>query len=359
MPQPLHCVVPPYMIDAVLRNGSEKQRAWATRSLGADHRIPDGARGQREGPAGGPREGADALAGAAATPTPDRIIRDAQGSFEVTGIPIVRREGEASKGDADVDRAYDGLGDTHAFWLEVFGRESIDDENMPLRGVVHFGEEYDNAFWDGRRMVFGDGDSELFLSFTRSLDVIGHELGHGVIEDEAGLEYYGQPGALNEHCADVWGSLVKQHKLGQSADQADWLIGADLIGDEFDGTALRSMADPGSAYEDAVLGKDPQPKNWDDYVRTFEDNGGVHINSGIPNHAFWRLATQLGGNAWERPGRIWYETLRDRKPAHDRDLPRLRPASATRSPSACTATRATRRQRSKRPGTTSASAGRS
>ena len=122
-------------------------------------------------------------------PTPDRIIRDAQNGWEVTGIPIVRREGEASTGDADVDRAYDGLGDTHAFWLDVFGRESIDDENMPLRGIVHFGEDYDNAFWDGRRMVFGDGDGELFLSFTRSLDVIGHELAHGVIEDEAGLEY--------------------------------------------------------------------------------------------------------------------------------------------------------------------------
>jgi Zn-dependent metalloprotease len=323
---PLQCVVPPYLLDAVIKNGTDKQRSWASRSLASDHRLRTARVTNVAVRAGGPREGADALAGAAAQPTPDRIIRDAQGGWEVTGIPIVRREGDPSNGDADVDRAYDGLGDTHAFWLDVFGRESIDDENMPLRGIVHFGEEYDNAFWDGRRMVFGDGDGELFVSFTKSLDVIGHELGHGVIEDEAGLEYWGQSGALNESLADVWGSLVKQRKLGQSADQADWLIGAEIIGDEFDGVALRSMSNPGSAYDDAVLGKDPQPKHWDDYVRTWEDEGGVHINSGIPNHAFWRLATQLGGNAWERPGRIWYDALRHsrlRTTATFRDFARI------------------------------------
>jgi Zn-dependent metalloprotease len=309
---PLHCVVPPYLIDAVIRNGSEGQREWALQTIRSDHRIRSARVTNLKARAGGPREGFDALAGASAIPAPDRIIRDAQGSWEITGIPIVRREGEPATGDADADRVYDFFGDTYGFWHDVFGRNSIDDENMPLRGIVHFGEKYDNAFWDGRRMVFGDGDGELFVSFTLSLDVIGHELGHGITEDEGPLEYFGQSGALNESLSDVWGSLVKQHKLGQSADQADWLIGAEVIGDEFDGVAIRSMSNPGSAYDDAVLGKDPQPKHWDDYVRTFEDEGGVHINSGIPNHAFWRLATQLGGNAWERPGRIWYDALRDR-----------------------------------------------
>jgi Zn-dependent metalloprotease len=156
----------------------------------------------------------------------------------------------------------------------------------------------------------GDGDGEVFLRFTRSLDVIGHELGHGVIEDEAGLEYYGQSGALNEHVSDVAGVLVKQYKLNQTADQADWLIGAELRGDEFDGDALRSTKAPGTAFDDALLGKDVQPDHWDGYVRTWEDNGGVHINSGIPNKAFHLLATDLGGNAWKRPGRIWFEALR-------------------------------------------------
>jgi Zn-dependent metalloprotease len=307
---PLHCVVPPYMLDAVVRRGNDHQRSWALRTMAADHTLRQAravntaARGRK-----GPREGVDALA-AAESAGRNRIIWDARGGWEVTGLRRVRDEDDGPTGDEAVDEAFDGFGDTYAFWDEVFSRDSIDDEFMPLRGVVHFGEEYPNAFWDGRRMVFGDGDGELFLRFTKSLDVIGHELGHGVIEDEAALEYQGQSGALNEHIADVAGIMVKQRKLGQTADEADWLIGADLRGDEFDGVALRSMKAPGTAYDDVALGKDPQPAHWDDYVRTFDDNGGVHINSGIPNKAFHLLATHFGGTTWSKAGRIWYRALR-------------------------------------------------
>ena len=165
----------------------------------------------------GPREGLDAVA-AVAPGGRNRIIWDANKRWEVTGITRVRDEGQGPTGDAAVDEAYDGFGATYGFWEEVFGRDSIDDEFMPLRGVVHFGDDYPNAFWDGRRMTFGDGDGELFRRFTRSLDVIGHELGHGVIEDEAALEYWGQSGALNEHIADVAGIMVKQRKLSQTVD---------------------------------------------------------------------------------------------------------------------------------------------
>jgi Zn-dependent metalloprotease len=160
-------------------------------------------------------------------------------------------------------------------------------------------------------MVFGDGDGQLFKRFTISLDVIGHELTHGVTEDEGPLDYQGQSGALNESISDVFGSLVKQHKLGQTAEDADWLIGAGLLADGVQGKALRSMAEPGTAYDDPVLGKDSQPANMSDYVHTVDDNGGVHTNSGIPNRAFYLVATKLGGNAWERAGRIWYDTVRD------------------------------------------------
>jgi Zn-dependent metalloprotease len=318
----LHCVVPPWILRRVAQRGDEKQRKWALRALSADATIRQARAVNAKVRDGGPREGADALAAAThATPTPNRIIRDGKHGWDVTGLPRLRSEGEGPTGDPAVDEAYDGLGDTWSFWWEVFSRESIDDENMPLRGIVHFGEEYSNAFWDGRRMVFGDGDNEVFVRFTKSLDVIGHELGHGVIEDEAGLEYYGQPGALNESFADVAGVLVKQYKLGQTADQADWLIGADLRGDEFDGDALRSMKAPGTAFDDALLGVDIQPDHWNNYVRTWEDNGGVHINSGIPNKAFYLVATNLGGQAWKKPGRIWFETLRH---------PRLRPTATFR-----------------------------
>jgi Zn-dependent metalloprotease len=308
---PLHCVVPPYMLSRVADRGNERQRAWALRTLSADSTIRH-ARSVNAKALGkkGAREGHDALA-AAGPGVRTRSIMDAKHGWDVTGLRRVRGEDDGPTGDAAVDEAFDGLGATWDFWQTAFSRDSIDNENMPLRGVVHFGEEYPNAFWDGRRMVFGDGDDEIFLRFTKSLDVIGHELGHGVIEDEAGLEYWGQSGALNEHVADVAGIMVKQHKLGQTADQADWLIGADLRGDEFDGDALRSMKAPGTAYDDAVLGVDPQPDHWRDYVRTFEDNGGVHINSGIPNKAFYLLATNLGGKSWHAPGHIWYDALRN------------------------------------------------
>jgi Zn-dependent metalloprotease len=158
-------------------------------------------------------------------------------------------------------------------------------------------------------MVFGDGDGEIFLGFTGSLSVIAHELAHGVTEQTAGLIYENQSGALNESVSDVFGALAEQHLLGQSADEASWLIGEGIFTDAVEGRALRSMRAPGTAYDDDVLGRDPQPAHMDGFVRTSDDNGGVHINSGIPNRAFYLVATELGGRAWERAGLIWYRTL--------------------------------------------------
>jgi Zn-dependent metalloprotease len=183
---------------------------------------------------------------------------------------------------------------------------------------VHYGQNYDNAFWNGQQMVYGDGDADmpedeqLFNRFTIAIDVIGHELTHGVTQYEAKLVYSLQPGALNESFSDVFGSLVKQRALGQTANQADWLIGKGLFTANVSGEAIRSMKAPGTAYNDPVLGRDPQPAHMSNYVNTANDNGGVHINSGIPNHAFYVVATELGGNAWEKAGRIWYITLRDK-----------------------------------------------
>ena len=158
-------------------------------------------------------------------------------------------------------------------------------------------------------MVFGDGDGVIFLPFTRSVDVIGHELAHGVTQYTSGLNYQDQSGALNESVSDVFGVLVKQRLLGQSADQADWLVGAELLAPGVNGVALRSMAAPGTAYDDPRLGKDPQPAHMSGYVDTTDDNGGVHINSGIPNKAFHVVATTLGGNAWEVAGQVWVDTI--------------------------------------------------
>ncbi|QAY74374.1 M4 family peptidase [Agromyces protaetiae] len=239
---------------------------------------------------------------------PDRRISDAQGEERLPGR-LVRREGQPASGDDAVDEAYDGLGDTHRLFDRVFGRDSIDGAGMPLEATVHYGDRYDNAFWDGERMVFGDGDGEVFTGFTDSLSVIGHELAHGVTERSAGLRYQGQSGALNEHVSDVFGALVEQYARGQDSGAATWLIGEGVFTPEVQGRALRSMLEPGTAYDDDVLGRDPQPAHMRDYIRTRDDNGGVHLNSGIPNRAFALAATRLGGFAWEHVGRVWYDAL--------------------------------------------------
>ena len=241
-------------------------------------------------------------------PAPDREISDAQTREVLPGVRV-RGEDDAATGDASVDEAFDGLGATFDFLWDAYGRNSLDGEGGPLLATVHYGSDYDNAFWNGERMVFGDGDGEVFTGFTGSLTVIAHELAHGVIEDEGGLLYRGQSGALNESIADVFGALAEQHHRGQTADEASWLIGEGIFTDAVQGSALRSLAAPGTAYDDDILGRDPQPGHMDDYVDTREDNGGVHINSGIPNRAFYLVATALGGRAWERAGLIWYRTL--------------------------------------------------
>ncbi|MFD5224205.1 M4 family metallopeptidase [Microbacterium sp. NPDC058342] len=251
---------------------------------------------------------ADGALVAEVTAAPTRTIFDAQNTERLPGV-IVRGEDDEPVADASVNEAFDGLGATFRMLLEAFERDSLDGAGAALNATVHYGEDYDNAFWDGSRMVFGDGDGEVFTGFTRSVSVIGHELGHGVIQSTAGLVYQGQSGALNESIADVLGVLTEQHLLGQTAGQATWLVGEGIFTDAVQGRALRSMLEPGTAYDDDELGKDPQPGHMRDYVTTDEDNGGVHINSGIPNRAFALAATTLGGSAWEGAGLAWYRAL--------------------------------------------------
>ncbi|MGH8657893.1 MAG: M4 family metallopeptidase [Gammaproteobacteria bacterium] len=322
----IFCILPPHLLRLIAQNGAPKQRAAALNTLSTDNTF----RALRATPSQAP--GARRPARMVLEGRKQRTIYDTQNTQTLPGR-VVRSEGGRRSQDVAVNEAYDGLGATFDFFWEVYGRNSIDDEGMPLNATVHFNEDYNNAFWDGQQMVFGDGDGELFNRFTIAIDVIGHELGHGVTEDEGPLVYFTQAGALNESMSDVFGSLVKQYLLKQTADQADWLIGAGLLTKKVKGVALRSMKAPGSAYDDPVLGKDPQPGHMNDFVQTFQDNGGVHINSGIPNRAFYFVATSLGGHAWEKAGRIWYETLRDpqlRPNAGFRRFARLTVANAVR-----------------------------
>jgi Zn-dependent metalloprotease len=304
---PIYCILPPHMLKEIAKNGTPQQRSVAVDTLATDHTFRQIRSVQAALVA--PRRGGS-VSPVPAVPSAHRSIYTAHNTETLPG-KLVRAEGAPKSNDVSVDEAYDGLGATFEFYLEIFHRNSIDDAGMPLTGSVHYGQEYDNAFWNSQQMVFGDGDGTLFNRFTIALDVIGHELTHGVTEHTAGLAYSGQSGALNESVSDVFGSLIKQYALKQKADQADWLIGAGLLAKGVKGVALRSMKEPGTAYDDPTLGKDPQPADMAHYVQTSQDNHGVHINSGIPNRAFCLAALDIGGYAWEKAGRIWYETLND------------------------------------------------
>ncbi|MFI6283189.1 M4 family metallopeptidase [Streptomyces sp. NPDC051018] len=304
---PVFCtIVPPHVLDKLARAGDPAVSERARRTLEAD----SAQRTRRRLTAvTGPAAAASPAAEPANAPDrPDRTVHDCRNGTRLPGVKV-RGEGDGPGGDATVNRVYAGLGATFELLLKSYGRSSLDGLGLPLTASVHYGRDYGNAFWNGEQMVFGDGDGEIFLDFSLPVDVIAHELAHGLTQYTANLEYYGQPGALNESVSDVIGSLVKQYTLDQNAEAADWLIGEGLLAPGVTGVALRSMKNPGSAYDDDVLGKDPQPGSMEDYVVTSRDNGGVHINSGIPNRAFFLLATQLGGRAWERAGQIWFDTL--------------------------------------------------
>ena len=300
---PLRCIVPPYMLAHLARQADPGLRALARAAL-ETALVSEHLRGRRVV--------LGSLATRVATPAGvlRRTIYDAGGAATLPG-KLVRGEGDPATKDPAVNEAYDGLGATYDFYRRAYARNSIDDKGLRLDASVHYRKRYDNAFWDGTQMIFGDGDGVLFQRFTRSVDVIGHELTHGVTQYEADLTYEGQSGALNESFSDVFGSLVKQMQRGQTAAEADWLIGAGLFEDGVKGVALRSMKAPGTAYDDPRLGKDPQPATMDGYVETDEDSGGVHVNSGIPNRAFYLAAIALGGHAWESAGRAWYVALTD------------------------------------------------
>ncbi len=229
----------------------------------------------------------------------------------LTRLPgrLVRGEGAPPVADATVNAAYDSAGTTYDFYLEVLKRNSIDGRGLRLDSSVHYDRDYNNAFWNGRQMVYGDGDGRLFTGFAGALDVVAHELTHGVTQYTVpgGLVYEDQSGALNESISDVFGSVVKQWKLGQDVKQADWLIGAGIMAKGV-GKALRSMKDPGN--KNVTWDGDDQPRDMSGYV----EGGDVHTNSGIPNHAFFLAATNLGGRSWEKAAWIWYRALPLLKP---------------------------------------------
>jgi Zn-dependent metalloprotease len=332
----LRCsIVPPYLLARLARAGEPEAAESARRTVEQDRvmrerrevRTERGRPGRRAFLPTGPAPDEARLTAPRAPATRrhavHRSVYDAGHGAALPGA-LVRAEDGPPTADRAVTEAYDGLGATWSLFFTAYQRDSLDGRGLPLVASVHYDTSYDNAFWDGAQMVFGDGDGTYLTGFTSSIDVVGHELTHGVTQFAAGLTYVGQTGALNESVSDVFGSLVKQMSLRQGAAEADWLIGAGLFTPRVKGVALRSMKAPGTAYDDPVLGRDPQPATMDGFEDlphdSAHDNGGVHTNSGIPNHAFYLAATAIGGSAWEGAGRVWYDVLTGTGIAKDVDF---------------------------------------
>jgi hypothetical protein len=302
-----HCsFVPPYLLERIAASSSDA----------ADHCRLTLARDQelRAGRATAPASARPTAVGGAAW-----VVHTAHNGSTLPG-DVVRSAGEPASGDAAVDESADGTSQVLAMYADVFSRSSYDGSGAPVVVTVHYEQNYDNAFWDGSQLVFGDGDGKVFGSFTRPVDVLGHEFTHAVTQFTAALTYQGQSGALNESVSDCFGMCLKQRLLGQTADQADWLVGEGIFLPGINARALRDMAHPGTAYDDPTLGTDPQVGDMSDFVDTTDDNGGVHTNSGIPNRAFHLAATAIGGDTWEGAGQIWYAALTGGQVGADTDF---------------------------------------
>lgn len=231
---------------------------------------------------------------------PAATVYDCKNTKSVPGAPVLN-PGKSS--DATAKRAYTETIGVADFYSQCFGRNSIDNGGMTLVSSIHYDVRYSNAFWNGTQMTYGDGDGEIFVDFTASTDVIGHELTHGVTQFTAALAYTNEAGGLNESMSDVFGTMFRQWRKNQTVDQADWLIGADIIGPKAATkgyTCLRDMADPGAQH---CLSK--QPAHYRDYV----PGGDPHTNSGIPNRAFYLTASAIGGQSWAKAGKVWYAAL--------------------------------------------------
>ena len=239
------------------------------------------------------------LAGVLAS-VPAVTVYDCKNTRSLPGSPVSNPGGSS---DTTAKRAFDTTRAVIDFYGQCFGRNSIDDAGMTLMSSIHYGVRYDNAFWNGAQMTYGDGDGQVFTDFTKSDDVIGHELTHGVTQFTAGLDYSNEPGALNESISDAFGAMFHQWRRKQTVVQADWLIGTGVLGPVAIAkgyTCLRNLAQPGSRQ---CLS--PQPSQYSDYI----SGGDPHENSGIPNHAFYLAAMTIGGRSWEKAGKVWYAAL--------------------------------------------------
>ena len=257
---------------------------------------------------------------AAVAAQPVVTVFDCHHGQTLPGVPVPN---PGSSADATAKRANDTAQKVAQFYRDVFGRNSIDGSGMTIMSSVHFRTAYQNAFWNGTQMAYGDGDGALFIDFTLGNDVIGHELTHGVTQFSLQLNYSNDAGGINESMSDVFGSMFRQWLAGQTVTQADWLIGSDIMGPQARArgyTCLRDMAYPAAKHCLAA-----QPTTYAQVTKGMDP----HYSSGIPNLAFTNAAKAIGGKSWEKAGKIWYQALTGFGPSPRMTMKRL--AARTRT----------------------------
>lgn len=183
---------------------------------------------------------------------------------------------------AGVDAHY-GASWTYDFYKNTQGRNSFDNAGAKIKSYVHYSTKYNNAYWNGTVMTYGDGDGSTFTPLV-TLDVAGHEITHAVTERSANLAYQNESGALNEAWSDIFGTAIEFYAKGTAAN---WLIGEDCYTPATSGDALRYMNNPNAGQQPDTY----QGTYW--YTGT-GDNGGVHYNSGVAN--FWFYLLSVGGS---------------------------------------------------------------
>jgi Zn-dependent metalloprotease len=244
--------------------------------------------------------GPAALAAAAVAPAPAITVFDCNHGQTLPGGQV---SNPATSTDATGKAAFVETTAVAAFYSQVFGRNSIDGAGMTMISSIHYGTNYNNAFWNGSQMTYGDGDGSIFIDFTGGNDVIAHELTHGVTQHSLQLTYVNEAGGLNESLSDCFGSMFRQWQAKQDVNHADWLIGKDIMGPtaaQKGFTCLRDMASPAAKHCLA-----PQPTKFSQYKAGMDP----HESSGIPNLAFYTIAKAVGGNSWDKVGQIWYKAM--------------------------------------------------
>ena len=205
-----------------------------------------------------------------------------------TSLPgsLLWSEGGTATSDTTAQAAYNYAGNTYDFYKNVFGRDSYDGAGAAIISSVHYSSSYNNAFWNGTQMVYGDGDGTQFGPLSKALDVDAHELTHAVTERTAGLNYSNESGALNEATSDILGNSCEAYSKSAGTPNANtWKVGEDITTPATAGDALRYMNNPtADGYS-----KDYYPER----ITGTADNGGVHGNSGIANLAYYLMV--MGG----------------------------------------------------------------